>query len=155
MMRIQALEHEFVNSVPRELKPGILYISMECATAMHSCCCGCGEQVVTPFTPTDWKMTYDGATVSLHPSIGNWNQKCRSHYVISKGKVIEAGPWSQAQVDAERRRDRRAKAKFYGQSTGDAVGSSTDDAGAVAKGAASRPVGERSIWSTLRRWLLL
>ncbi|MGN5478201.1 DUF6527 family protein [Cupriavidus basilensis] len=43
-------------------------------------------QVVTPFTPTDWRMTYDGATVSLHPSVGNWNQRCRSHYVISKWK---------------------------------------------------------------------
>lgn len=155
MMRIQALKHEFVSSIPRELTPGILYISMECATAMHSCCCGCGEQVVTPFTPTDWKMTFDGATVSIHPSVGNWNQQCRSHYIISKGKVIEAGPWSQAQVDAEQRRDRQVKAKFYGQSTrGDSVESSTDDAEAVGKGAAPTRVGAGSVWSMLRRWLL-
>jgi hypothetical protein len=26
-------------------------------TAAHCCCCGCGEEVVTPFTPTDWSMT--------------------------------------------------------------------------------------------------
>lgn len=60
-------------------------------------------------------MTFDGETVSLRPSIGNWTLKCRSHYVIDRGKVIEAGPWSDEQVEAERRRDRTAKAHFYGQ----------------------------------------
>ena len=61
-------------------------------------------------------MSFDGETVSLRPSIGNWTLKCRSHYVIDRGKVIEAGPWSNEQVEAERRRDRAAKARFYGQS---------------------------------------
>ncbi|WP_411463009.1 DUF6527 family protein [Agrobacterium pusense] len=88
---------------------------MEYATSAHSCCCGCGEEVVTPFTPTDWKMAFDGETISLRPSIGNWTLECRSHYVIDRGKVIEAAPWSDEQVEAERRRDRAAKADFYGQ----------------------------------------
>jgi Family of unknown function (DUF6527) len=69
-----------------------------------------------PFTPTEWKMTSDGETISLRPSIGNWTLKCRSHYVIDRGKVIEASPWSNEQVEAERRRDRAAKSRFYGQS---------------------------------------
>jgi hypothetical protein len=54
-MRHHTLEHRFVRNAPRELEPGVLYISMEYATAVHSCCCGCGERVVTPFTPTDWR----------------------------------------------------------------------------------------------------
>lgn len=74
------------------------------------------KEVVAPFTPTDWKMTFDGETISLRPSIGNWTLKCRSHYVIDRGKVIEAGSWSDEQVEAERCRDRAAKARFYGQS---------------------------------------
>jgi hypothetical protein len=53
MMRHQTLQHRFVRNAPRELEPSVLYISMEYATAVHSCCCGCGERVVTPFTPTD------------------------------------------------------------------------------------------------------
>ena len=61
-------------------------------------------------------MTFDGETISLRPSIGNWTLKCRSHYVIDHGKVIETGPWSDEQVEAERRRDHAAKARFYGQS---------------------------------------
>ncbi len=154
MIRIQAIEHEFVRSVPKELKPGVLYISMEYATAVHACCCGCGDQVVTPFTPTDWKMTYDGATVSLLPSVGNWNQKCRSHYVISGGRVIEAGPWSQAQVDAERRRDRRAKARFY-ESSGAGESNAPPNVEKESKPASATPSGAKSLWSSLRRWLLL
>ena len=112
-MRIHTLEHRFVRSAPRELEPGILYVSMEYATAVHTCCCGCGEQVVTPFSPTDWKMTYDGKSVSLMPSIGNWQLPCRSHYVIRQGRAIEAKPWSSAQVEVELRRDKATKARFY------------------------------------------
>lgn len=114
MMRHTRLEHRFVEHIPEKVETGVLYISMEYGTAAHSCCCGCGEEVVTPFTPTDWKMTFDGETVSLHPSIGNWSLACRSHYVIKRGRVIEAGPWTDEQVAAERRRDRAVKARHYG-----------------------------------------
>jgi Family of unknown function (DUF6527) len=113
MMRYSHLEHQFVKHIPDGFEPGMLYVSMEYGTAAHRCCCGCGEEVVTPFTPTDWKMTFDGETVSLSPSIGNWTLACRSHYLIKRGRVIEAGPWTDKQVEAERNRDRIAKAKFY------------------------------------------
>jgi len=114
MMRHSRLEHQFVEHIPENVEPGVLYISMEYGTAAHCCCCGCGEEVVTPFTPTDWKMTFDGETVSLHPSVGSWSLACRSHYVIRRGRVIEAGPWTDEQVAAERRRDRVAKARHFG-----------------------------------------
>lgn len=116
MIRHKRLAHCFVEHIPERLEAGVLYVSMEYATSAHSCCCGCGEEVVAPFTPTDWKMTFDGETISLRPSIGNWTLKCRSHYVIDCGKVIEASPWSDEKVEAERRRDRGAKGRFYGQS---------------------------------------
>ena len=58
-------------------------------------------------------MTFDGESVSLNPSIGNWYLHCRSHYLIRKGKVIEAGSWAQARIDAEWGRDRQAKSRFY------------------------------------------
>lgn len=116
-MRHHTLEHRFVRNVPRELEPGVLYISMEYATAVHSCCCGCGERVVTPFTPTDWRITFDGESVTLNPSVGNWNQNCRSHYVIERNRVIECGRWSDARVEAERLRDKQAKAAYYERET--------------------------------------
>jgi hypothetical protein len=99
-MRHQTLEHCFVRHVPRELDPGVLYISMDYATAVHSCCCGCGcgGRVVTPLTPTDWRMTFDGESISLRLSVGNWNQKCRSQYVIQRNRVLEDGAWSASKL---------------------------------------------------------
>lgn len=155
-MRIKKLEHRFVRSVPRELEPGILYVSVEYGTAVHSCCCGCGEQVVTPFSPTDWKMTYDGESISLTPSVGNWYSGCRSHYIVRQGRVIEAESWSQAQVEAEHRRDIAAKASFYSDNV------AVDDAQASTPRNPAEPVAERErpsqraggFWSSVAAWLL-
>ena len=113
-MRFGRLEHRFYKHIPESLESGVLYVSMEYATAVHSCCCGCGEEVVTPFSPTDWKMTFDGRAISLWPSVGNWTLPCRSHYVVREGAVIQARPWADEEIAAERRRDRAAKARYYG-----------------------------------------
>jgi hypothetical protein len=113
-MRHQRLNHLFVQHIPRTLEPGVLYISIEYATAAHVCCCGCGEEVVTPFTPTDWSLTFDGETISLWPSIGNWNFVCRSHYVIECSQVIEARPWSTKRIITARFEDKAAKASYFG-----------------------------------------
>lgn len=113
MMRHRRLEHRFVQHIPERLDPGVLYISMEYATATHSCCCGCGEEVVTPLTPTDWRITFDGETVSLRPSVGSWTLPCRSHYLIDHGRVVEAEGWTDERVAAARHRDRAAKSRHY------------------------------------------
>lgn len=109
------LETEFIISIPDKLKERILYVSMEYATVAHKCCCGCGMEVVTPLSPTDWKLTFDGVSVSLHPSIGNWSFPCQSHYWIDKSRVRWAGQMSQQQIDAGRTHDRRAKARQFDQ----------------------------------------
>ena len=82
------LTHEFVEFIPDELKEGIVYVSVMFATVAHKCCCGCGREVVTPLSPTDWKLIYDGQSVSLEPSIGNWSFACQSHYWIRGNRVI-------------------------------------------------------------------
>ena len=83
----RVLKHEFVEFVPERLVDDTLYVSISYATAAHRCCCGCGREVVTPLSPTDWQLTFDGETVSLYPSIGNWNFACRSHYWIENNGV--------------------------------------------------------------------
>lgn len=113
-MLIKQLKHRFVTNIPRTLELGVIYVSIEYATAAHACCCGCGEQVVTPLTPTDWRLTFDGETISLWPSIGNWNFACRSHYVIERSLVIQARPWSDKRIEEGRRRDRAVKAWYFG-----------------------------------------
>lgn len=148
MIRHLQLEHRFVPHLPERLAPGVLYISMEFGTAAHSCCCGCGEEVVTPFTPTDWRMTFDGETISLHPSVGNWNLPCRSHYVIRRGRVVEAESWSDRQIAGERRRDKAEKARFYGHPTPTptmTVESDPDPISGSKNGA--------GWWSRVTRWL--
>lgn len=114
-MKPKALNHKFVEHFPETLQEATLYISVDFATAAHLCCCGCGQEVVTPFSPTDWKMIFDGKTVSLEPSIGNWSFSCRSHYFLRRNKVIWAGDMSFDKIEAGRTRDRMAKAKQYGE----------------------------------------
>jgi len=57
------LKHKFVESLPDALEQNTLYVCMEFATVAHKCCCGCEREVVTPLSPTDWKLIYDGRTV--------------------------------------------------------------------------------------------
>ena len=151
MMRHNQVNPCFVKGIPRKLEPGILYVSMEYGTVVHSCCCGCGLEVVTPLTPTDWKLTFDGEAISLWPSVGNWNLPCRSHYVIQGNRVIEAGPWDKTQIDAEKRRDKAAKTHYYSQT----------ESPTAPKELKPKPTNEppgttaepATIWAKLRRWL--
>ena len=105
--------HELIERFLDEPQEGVLYISMEFATALHLCMCGCAEPVITPLTPTDWRMTYDGETVSLAPSVGNWSVPCQSHYWLEGGRVRWSGRWGAEQIAAGRARDRLAKARQF------------------------------------------
>ena len=105
--------HEFVEFIPDRLEQGKLYISIQYTTASHLCCCGCGAEVVTPFAPTDWTLSFDGETVSLAPSIGNWSFPCRSHYWIQQNAVRWAGRWSEEQIRAGRARDAQRKSRRF------------------------------------------
>jgi hypothetical protein len=112
-VKVSRIEHLFVEFLPDDIEEGVLYVSMPYAIVEHRCCCGCGEKVVTPLSPTDWSLTFDGKTVSLRPSIGNWNFPCQSHYWIRGSEVIWAPRWTREQIEAGRWRDRRRKATYY------------------------------------------
>ena len=81
------LDHTFVEEIPQRLRPATCYISIRYATAAHLCPCGCGHEVSTPISPTDWTLTFDGETVSLHPSISNRLCPRRSHYWINQNQI--------------------------------------------------------------------
>jgi len=108
-----AVTPQFVQVVPDKLQEGVLYVSMEYATVVHKCLCGCGREVATPLSPTDWCLTFDGDSVSLAPSVGNWSFPCRSHYWIRNNQVLWCGDMPQSLIDAGRARDKRAKAAYY------------------------------------------
>jgi hypothetical protein len=107
--RVTHVEPEFVELIPEKLDDGRLYVSMLHATVVHRCCCGCGSEVVTPLTPNDWQLTFDGETISLSPSIGNWSFACQSHYWIRRNLVTWAPRWSKRRIAAGRARDRSKK----------------------------------------------
>lgn len=115
MARRTTFKHVFVQHVPEQLEEGVLYVSTEYATVAHKCYCGCGSEVITPLSPTDWRLTFDGESITLYPSIGNWSFACRSHYWIERGKVIPARQWSEYEIAAGRENDAFAKQAHYGQ----------------------------------------
>lgn len=137
MRKALTLKHLFVDAIPEKLEDRTLYISIEYATATHKCCCGCGLEVVTPLTPTDWKLIFDGETVSLTPSIGNWSFPCRSHYWIERNAVKWAAQMSEAQIRAVRAHDKNAKAAYFG-AAGDSTNKVTTGENAPRETALSR-----------------
>jgi len=102
-----------VHYMPKDLEAGVLYVSEEFGTAAHLCACGCGSKIRTPLGPTEWsfKETTDGPT--LHPSIGNWQQACKSHYLIRQGKVIWADQWTPEKIEAGRYAEERRRKAYY------------------------------------------
>lgn len=107
------ITHKFVEFIPEEIEAGILYISIDYCTAIHKCICGCGNEVVTPISPTDWELTFDGKSVSLNPSIGNWNFPCKSHYFITKNKIRHAKRWKDWEIEEGRKEDLEKKKKYF------------------------------------------
>ncbi len=110
---MKTLQHRFVEFIPDELEEGVVYVSLTYCTAIHKCVCGCGHEVVTPLSPTDWKLTFDGKTISLNPSIGNWNFPCRSHYWITKNEVEHSYAWSDKEISNGRKKDKKRKRKYF------------------------------------------
>ncbi len=108
-MRRDQLQHRFVAFIPEQLEEGVLYVSIEYMTVAHLCCCGCGQEVSITLSPTDWRLIFDGKTVSIEPSIGSWSLPCQSHYFITRNRVVWAAKWSRAEIEASRRYDAARK----------------------------------------------
>jgi len=134
MKRRTVLTHEFVEYIPNKLEDGTLYVCKVFGTAAHKCCCGCGKEVITPIGPTDWRLNFEGATVSLYPSIGNWSFECQSHYWIKRSKVIWVSQWSKREIEAGRSSEREEKEQYFRTRRGPTVPSD-------------------SLWNKLMKWL--
>lgn len=106
-MKVRVLKPEQVHQLPDHLEEGALYICEEFNLTAHKCCCGCGEDVFLKLGPAKWQLSKmpDGS-VSLEPSVGNWNYSCKSHYWITNNRVIDAGPMDAFEIEAVKRRDR-------------------------------------------------
>lgn len=145
MTRRAAITHEFVDYIPEQLVEGVVYASIRYATTVHLCCCGCGNEVVTPLSPAKWSLTFDGQTISLTPSIGNWSFDCQSHYWIDHGQVVWAPRWSRERIAAGRVADEAAVASLVSGATCPTEGGRH----VSATGSMTRD----GVWACIRKWL--
>jgi len=112
-MKTARFKYELADSIPEKLQAGILYVAKDGDVAGHLCACGCGREVITPLSSTDWSLTVGRRGATLDPSIGNWAFPCRSHYLIWDGEVVWAGDMSAKAIADGRQRDKSRKQTFY------------------------------------------
>jgi hypothetical protein len=112
-LKLTTVRHVFVEYRPEKLEEGVVYVSIEFRTAVHHCCCGCGNLVVTPLSPVKWKLGFDGVSISLSPSIGNWGFPCRSHYWIKDNQVVWDDDWDDDRIERTRRKQEKEHDAFF------------------------------------------
>ena len=156
-MKRARFKQEMVSSIPEVLQGNTLYVTAAVDVAGHLCACGCGREVITPISPTDWSISFDKQGPTLSPSIGNWAFPCRSHYFIWNGEVVWARDMSQGAIDDGRRRDRARKQRYYARLQEHPAGpvtTSVPEAGSssTARSNASQPIGGRLAAWWRRLW---
>lgn len=150
-MRQACLSPRFVEFVPEQLEDGILYISRRFRTAVHKCCCGCGEEVITPLSPVDWSLREEGDAVSLHPSVGNWSIPCQSHYWIRRNKVIWAEKMSKERIELGRKIDHAARL-VYLEEVNHRKAQGAHGPGAPPRAPQSDSYLIERLWLAIKRW---
>lgn len=140
------LSHQFVEFMPPQLEEHTVYISTTYKTAIHLCCCGCGGKVVTRLSPRHWKLIFDGETISLVPSIGNWSFQCRSHYWVERSRVKWDGDWTDEEVAAEQENEEREEERYL-------AGSQKLPEQAEPESALSHPADKCGLWQRFKQWL--
>ena len=107
-----AIDLELVEHIPEVLEADKLYVSLAYRTSAPLCGCGCGSKVVLKLGRRHWYLILDGESVSMYPSVGNWQLPCRSHYWIRDGRIVDAGWWSDEKILRERKRRRRQRTRL-------------------------------------------
>ena len=104
---MKTFSYGFYDLIPENLENNHLYISMKYRSISHLCPCGCGNKVVTTLSPVRWILIFDGETISLSPSIGNWELPCKSHYWIKNNEIHWANIMNDEKIAKVRKRDDR------------------------------------------------
>ncbi len=112
-MKLEHITLQRVEFMPKQLEPGVLYVSEKFGAMAHLCACGCGAKIRTPLGPTEWSLKETACGPSLWPSVGNWQQACKSHYIIDGGQIIWCGTWTPEQIMAGRRAEEARRKAHY------------------------------------------
>lgn len=107
---LATLTPKFVERIPansEELVPGYIYICAKHRTVVHRCPCGCDGLSEFVLSPTRFRMTFDGDSVTFSPSVGNAYLSCRSHYWIRGNRVEWCPPMGDWEIGRAREREHR------------------------------------------------
>jgi hypothetical protein len=148
MPRVNELRPEFVEFAPKPLEEGVLYISCQNLVMLHLCCCGCGNKVVTPLSPTGWELRFNGDRVTLFPSIGNWKLPCQSHYWIRGNKVRWAPKLSEWEISEHYAANQRLRDRYF-----DGGLDLDDNQGADYGAGEKRSTEHTGLIARIRKWL--
>ena len=102
-----------VHYMPKDLDPGVLYVSKEFGAAAHLCACGCGAKIRTPLGSAEWSVEETDGEPTLRPSVGNWQQACHSHYLITCGEIIWAPRLSAEEIAEGRYSEEQRRREYY------------------------------------------
>ena len=78
--------YQAVERLPKQLVDGIVYHSEEFEVGALLCACGCGHRV-SLLVPDSHQIISEGGMATVRPSIAVCDAPCKSHYVISAGRV--------------------------------------------------------------------
>lgn len=149
-MKQFSIKPRLVEFIPTHLEDGVLYVSEKYQTAIHKCCCGCGQEVVTPLSSAQWQVRIVGEKVTLYPSIGNWNSKCKSHYWIKKNQIVWADSMTESQIRQVKKRDHNDLQKLINDSNLKKIGEPEKD---QLKNLSAQML-RLSIWRRIWNWII-
>lgn len=78
--------YQAVDRIPKPLLSGVVYHSEEFQIGALLCACGCGHRI-SLLVPDSHQVTSEGGFATVRPSIAVCDAPCKSHYVISAGRV--------------------------------------------------------------------
>ena len=95
--------YEAVESIPRQLREGVVYHNQDFELAELLCACGCGHRV-TLLVPDGHQISSYCNIPTITPSILVADAPCRSHYFITDGEVQWLPAFSPGQAESVMRR---------------------------------------------------
>jgi len=78
--------YQAVERIPKQLNSGVVYHTQEFEVAALLCACGCGHRVML-LVPDSHQVSSDDGLVTVRPSIAVCDAPCKSHYIITAGRV--------------------------------------------------------------------
>ena len=151
-MPITTITPQFVEAIPEKLSQGVLYICEKYRTTSHLCACGCGMEVALQLSPDRWQLRRNGTTVTLHPSVGNWDFPCRSHYLIQQNRIVWAGNMSARTIADVKARDNLDQQRQITRNNLNKVGHGRGDPNqSPVLSKPTHPAPQESLWSIVRK----